>query len=279
MSEMRFSVTAVVENAKQDGFESEHGLSLWIETPNGPILFDTGQGKALLPNAERLNIDLAQANFLVLSHGHYDHTGAVDQVLAKNDTLMLVHHPDIFTTRYSIRPGTDPRDISIPPAIAAAIRALPPQRLCASRGPVELVPDVGTTGEVPRANTFEDVGGPFFLDDKGSTPDTIADDQSIWILTPKGLVVICGCAHSGVVNTVHQARRITGEHRVAGLIGGFHLNAASEHRLRETARVLMDWNVGFVATGHCTGDTAATYLRGLLGDRVRPLSTGVPIRF
>jgi len=279
MSETRFSVTAVVENAERDGFVSEHGLSLWIETPHGPILFDSGQGKALIPNAERLNVDLAQAHFLVLSHGHYDHTGAVDQVLAKNDSLMLVHHPDIFTTRYSIRPGEAPRNVSIPPAIAAAIRALPPQRICASRGPVELVPDVGTTGEVPRANTFEDVGGPFFLDTGSKTTDSIPDDQSIWILTPKGLVVICGCAHSGVVNTVHQARRITGEHRVAGLIGGFHLNAASEHRLRETARVLMDWNVGFVAPGHCTGATAIAYLRGLLGDRVKPIATGDAIRF
>ncbi|MBN2751589.1 MAG: MBL fold metallo-hydrolase [Rhodospirillaceae bacterium] len=279
MSATRFSATLIVENAEREGFVSEHGLALWLDTPQGAILFDTGQGKALIPNAERLNIDIAQAHFLVLSHGHYDHTGALDQALGKNDSLMLVHHPEVFRTRYSLRPNEAPRDISIPAAAAAAIRALPPQRVCSSRGPVELVADVGTTGEVPRANTFEDVGGPFFLDKEGKTPDDIPDDQSIWVLTEKGLVVICGCAHSGVVNTVHQARRITGEHRVAGLIGGFHLNAASENRLRETARVLLDWNVGFVAPCHCSGSSAITYLRTVLGNRVKAPGPGDTLKF
>lgn len=279
MPHARFTVTAVVENAPREGFVTEHGLSLWIDTPQGAILFDTGQGKALAPNAEHLNIDLATADFLVLSHGHYDHTGAIEAVLARNDSLMLIHHPEVFRTRFSVRTGETPRDIGISAAAAAAIRALPPRRTCCATAPVELVPGIGTTGEVPRATPYEDVGGPFFLDPEGQTPDTIPDDQSLWIKTDKGLVVICGCAHSGVVNTVHQARRVTGEHRVAGLIGGFHLNAASETRLRETARVLLDWNVGFIMPCHCSGQAATEYLRGTLGDRVQAFGMGDTLKF
>ncbi len=279
MPHTRFTIIPIVENAPRDGFVAEHGFALWVETPQGAILFDTGQGKALIPNAEHLNIDLGAAQFLVLSHGHYDHTGTIEPVLARNDSLMLVHHPEIFRTRFSLRPGEAPRDIGIPPAAAAAIRSLPPQRTCCSSAPVKIVPGVGTTGEVPRATPYEDVGGPFSLDTEGQTPDTIPDDQSLWIKTDKGLVVICGCAHSGVVNTVHQARRVTGEHRVAGLIGGFHLNAAGELRLRETARALMDWNVGFVMPCHCTGQAATDYLRDTLGDRVKTLGVGDVLKF
>lgn len=278
MAGSHFSVTVLVENTAREGFAAEHGLAFWIDTPQGPILFDTGQGGALLDNARRLNLDLGAAHFLVLSHGHYDHTGAVDQVLAHNDALMVVHHPELFRERYSVRPG-NVRSIGIPPACAAAIRALPPQRVCASAAPVELVPDVGTTGQIPRATAYEDVGGPFFLDAAGTVADDIPDDQSMWFLTEKGLVVISGCAHAGLVNTVHQARRVTGEHRVAGLIGGFHLNAASENRLEETARALIDWNVGFVMPCHCSGGAATQFMREALGARVLSPSAGDTLEF
>ena len=278
MARSRFTVTVVVENAAREGFVEEHGLAFWIETPQGSILFDTGQGAALRPNAERLNLDLSAAHFLVLSHGHYDHTGAVDQVLALNQSLMVVHHPEIFRERYSVR-ADDVRAIGIPPAAAAALRGLPPQRSCASRAPVELMTDVGTTGEVPRATLYEDTGGPFFLDAAGTIPDSMPDDQALWFLTEKGLVVICGCAHSGLVNTVHQARRVTGEHRIAGLIGGFHLLAASELRLEETARVLIDWNVGFVMPCHCSGSAATEFMRQALGARVVAPKAGDTLEF
>lgn len=278
MTRSRFTVTVVVENTAREGFVAEHGLAFWIETPHGAILFDTGQGQALAANAERLNLDLASANFLVLSHGHYDHTGAIDQVLASNQSLMAVYHPDVFRERYSVRPG-DARRIGMPPAAAAALRALPPQRKCATREPMELMPDVGTTGEIPRATLYENTGGPFFLDPAGTLPDAITDDQGLWFLTDKGLVVLCGCAHSGLVNTVHQARRITGEHRIAGLIGGFHLNAASDLRLEETARVLIDWNVGFVMPCHCSGSATTDFMRQALGDRVHAPSAGDTLEF
>lgn len=278
MAGSRFSVTVLVENAARDGFAAEHGLAFWIDTPHGPLLFDTGQGVALVANACRLNIDLGAAHFLVLSHGHYDHTGAVDQVLAHNHALMAVFHPEVFRERYSVRPG-NVRAIGMAPACAAAIRGLPPQRACASVAPMELVPDVGTTGQIPRATPYEDVGGPFFLDPEGKTPDDIPDDQSLWFLTDKGLVVVTGCAHAGLVNTVHQARRVTGEHRVAGLIGGFHLNAASEARLEETARALVDWNVGFVMPCHCSGGPATEFMREALGSRVLTPMAGDVLEF
>lgn len=274
----RFSVTVLVENTAREGFAAEHGLAFWIDTPQGAILFDTGQGTALVDNAQRLNIDLGTAHFLVLSHGHYDHTGAIDQVLARNDALMAVYHPEVFRERYSVKPG-NARPIGIAPACAAAIRALPPQRVCASAAPVELVPNVGTTGQIPRATPYEDTGGPFFLDAAGKAVDDIPDDQSLWFLTEKGLVVISGCAHAGLINTVHQARRVTGEHRVAGLIGGFHLNAASETRLEETARVLIDWNVGFVMPCHCSGGAATAFMRAALGERVLSPQAGDVLEF
>ena len=101
MTGSRFSATVLVENSAREGLAAEHGLAFWIETPQGPILFDTGQGTALVNNAGRLNLDLGAAHFLVISHGHYDHTGAADQILARNDKLMAVYHPEVFRERYS----------------------------------------------------------------------------------------------------------------------------------------------------------------------------------
>jgi len=274
-----YTITIIVENAERQGFASEHGLSMWIETPQGNILFDTGQGDALLPNATAMGIDLSLANYIVLSHGHYDHTGAIDQVLALNTKAMLVHHPEVFRTRYSIPSGEAARDISMKQRMSVAIHDLPPQRICSSRTSVELVPGVGTTGEIPRSNDYEDVGGPFFLDKAATRHDTVPDDQSLWFRTDEGLVIICGCAHAGIINTVHQARRASGEHRIAGLIGGFHLKSASERRLSETAKALMDWNVRFVHPCHCSGEVATSYLVSSLGDRVTQTGIGDILKF
>ncbi len=279
MSQREYTVTVVVENAERNGFACEHGLAFWIQTPDGNILFDTGQGNALIPNAAAMGIDLSTANYIVLSHGHFDHSGALDQVLEINTSAMLVHHPDIFRQRFSIPENEAPRYIGMQPNVCTAIHKLPPQRIFSSVASLELLPGVGTTGEIPRANSYEDVGGPFFLDEDRTQPDTVPDDQSLWFKTDQGLVIISGCAHAGIVNTVHQARRVTGEHRILGLIGGFHLHSASSHRMRETAKALTDWNVSFVHPCHCSGQNATDYLAAALGNRVTATGTGDILKF
>ena len=116
---------------------AEHGLSLWIEGSERPVLFDTGQGKALATNARRLGIDLGRAGTIVISHGHYDHTGGLPDVLGLATGARVVLHRDALTDRYSIDPARGPRQVGMPPGARGALESLPPERIARTLAALE----------------------------------------------------------------------------------------------------------------------------------------------
>jgi 7,8-dihydropterin-6-yl-methyl-4-(beta-D-ribofuranosyl)aminobenzene 5'-phosphate synthase len=253
-------LTVLVDNQAGFGCVAEHGFALWIESGGQRILLDTGQGAALTENACTLGVDLGQTDALVLSHGHYDHTGAVPLVLGAAPHARVYCHPCVTEPRYSIRDGAV-RDIRMPHFSMHALSILPLERMHWSGEPVCLGEGMGLSGFIPRRTDFEDTGGPFYLDPLGQRPDPLNDDQALWIATEAGLVVCVGCCHAGLVNTLLHLREITGEHRIRAVLGGLHLGGASSHRLEKTVQALREMAPGLLVPCHCTGEGAISSLR------------------
>ena len=262
----RFELTVICDNHAKNELLSEHGLSFYILADGLTILFDTGSGETLLPNAMKLGIDLAKCSHLVLSHGHYDHSGGVAQVLAKNTYCSVIAHPFILSDRYSRHADRPVKRIGMPVNERAVLQQLDPVRLHCSLVASFISDNIGITGFIPRTHVFEDTGGPFYLDETGQFADLIPDDQALWINTPQGLVVILGCCHSGVSNTVEYIRQLNDGAGVAGIIGGLHLLHASAERLEQTIIYLKKLKPQFIYAGHCTGDDVIVMLREHLRD-------------
>ena len=278
MQNSKVKITILVDNFAGDGLVSEHGLSLWIEIEDKHILFDTGQGGALKNNAHALGIDLGKTDMLVLSHGHYDHTGGIPDVLQMARNVKLYGHPGIIQPRYSMS-NEGVKAIKMPRESMVAIDKLPREQLHWVSQPVLLSNTIGITGPIPRKTSFEDPGGPFYLDPRGKNADFIDDDLALWIRKDDGLIVCVGCAHSGLVNTLKHIRYLNPGLRIRGIIGGFHLLNASRQRLDETIIALQAFEPDSVIPCHCTGDVAVTLLREELGDRVSYGTAGMTYEF
>jgi 7,8-dihydropterin-6-yl-methyl-4-(beta-D-ribofuranosyl)aminobenzene 5'-phosphate synthase len=272
------TITGLAENTAQGmGLLGEHGLSLWIETPETCVLFDTGQGLALAHNAKALGIDLDCADAIVLSHGHYDHTGGLHYSLSQAPNAALFLHPSALASRFSRREGIS-REIGMPLHARAAIEERRPS-ITWTRGPTAVGPGLFVTGPIPRRSAFEDTGGPFFLDADGTMPDPIEDDQAMWIETPGGVVVLLGCAHSGVVNTLDFIREQTGRKPLCALVGGMHLGSASDERMARTIEALSQLSIVGLWPCHCTGVTAMARLMTAFGTHCHPCGVGTRIAF
>jgi len=141
-------ISLLMDNRAKPGFLSEHGFSAWIEYEDQKILFDTGGSDALTENAQRMGIDLSTTDYLVLSHGHYDHTGYVAELLTLHPHIHVLMHPKATQQRYSIHPGIGPRDISMPPEARSALLAHSAERITATGKPHELLPGIGSTGAI-----------------------------------------------------------------------------------------------------------------------------------
>jgi len=270
-------ITVLVDNRAGEGLLSEHGLSFWIEADGKRILFDTGQG-ALEFNARILGVNLAETDTLVLSHGHYDHTGGIPMVLREARSAEIFFHPGVTHSRYAIR-GGKAKAIGMPREAMTAMEKLPPERLHPVQRPAMLSDRIGLTGPIPRAAAFEDTGGPFFLDPEGKAADPIEDDLALWIRTDDGLVVCAGCAHAGIVNTLDYVRGLAGGPRVRAVIGGMHLMEADPRRMTETIAALRVLPPDLLVPCHCTGEKAVEALTEAFGERVTPGAAGMAFRF
>jgi 7,8-dihydropterin-6-yl-methyl-4-(beta-D-ribofuranosyl)aminobenzene 5'-phosphate synthase len=249
----RVRITVLVENTAQGfGILAEHGLAYWIECNGQNVLFDTGQGNILANNAKRLGIRLQEADCIVLSHGHYDHTGGLPEALATNPRATVYAHPAALAPKYTRRADGTSKRIGLPDRTEGMLRSLG-QRLVRMEQPTSVAPGVTITGPVPRLTRFEDTGGPFFLDEACTTPDPLEDDQAAFLDTTDGTVVLLGCAHSGIINTLRYIRHLTADRPICSVIGGTHLVAASAERIAQTVEALRPFGIKQLAPAHCTG--------------------------
>ncbi len=268
------TITILVDNRAGGGLIAEHGFSLWIETADRHILFDTGQGDALEKNAHALGIDLAAADILVLSHGHYDHTGGVCQGLHRAGKAELYCHPGAVHPRYSVRNGM-PKSLKMQHQAMLAIDRLPWGRVHWVQHPLFLTDTLGLTGPISRATEFEDAGGPFFLDAKGQRPDPMDDEMALWIKTDQGLIVCVGCAHAGLINTLNHVQRLNYGLRIRAVIGGFHLLHADMPRIAQTIAALQELAPDQILPCHCTGKQAVAELSRAFTEACCPGEAGM----
>ncbi len=267
-------ITCLVENEAREGLQCEHGVAFFIEAPGGRVLFDMGQsGDALLHNAGPLGFDLAQLNAAALSHAHYDHVGGLPTfLLYSKDSLPLYVNPDFFRERYAIREGVR---FEIGPSITREELAEKVD-LRTSAGPAEIVPGVWTLGEIDEHPYF--VGGSAHLqsmgDDGKPQPDTYRDDLSLMLRTDEGWVLLCGCCHAGLLNTLAAARqRFDGP--IRAIVGGTHLGGVSDEDLALTVDKLgAEYGAPDLYVNHCTGHRAIDVLGDAFGDKVHPFHAG-----
>ncbi|THB70212.1 MAG: MBL fold metallo-hydrolase [Gammaproteobacteria bacterium] len=270
------SLKIVVDNNASDGYLSEHGFSVLIDDGNQKILFDCGQGDAFKHNLAKFKVPLSQINKLILSHGHYDHTGSIDEIVSQSKAIDIYAHPDIFETRYSIHPGVEARDISIKQQQLEAIHSLPDEQKIISTDMVQVSEKVFITGEIPRNNTYEDTGGPFYLDKQKEAVDIIYDDQSVCMDTDKGLVILTGCCHSGIVNTMDHVKALFSKN-IYMVIGGLHLVNATQERISRTIEVFGNFGVAKIVPCHCTGDNAIRLMQLEMGEMLQLGYAGMEI--
>lgn len=251
-----FKLTVVVENSTDyPGWLAEHGLSYLIERDDETLLFDCGQGPAFRHNFEKLKIK--QLDRLVLSHGHYDHVGNLSWLLKRFPALKIHAHPTAFAPKFSASQG-HLRPIGIPPVLAESVQHLP--NFAAVEGFTELLPGLYATGPIPRQEALEGATRNLFADKVG-TVDPLTDDQALVVQLNDGLLVILGCAHAGVINTLAYIQSHFPYEPIIGVIGGMHLKMADEARLAATAACLAKSVKKWVAPCHCSGWEAFYYLR------------------
>ena len=272
---MKLKLTTLSENTAGAGIVlAELGLSILIETDTTSILLDTGQSLSASYNADILGVDLSKVDKIVLSHGHVDHTGGLRQVFQKmRKSVEIVAHPDIWTAKYNRRRGRPDRYIGIP-FQRADLESLG-ARFNLSREPVRLADNIMTTGEVPMVTDFEAIDPQLFVKEGSDfRPDDLLDDQALIINTGVGLVVVLGCAHRGMINTLYHTQKLTGVKEIRLVIGGCHLVGASEARIWRTIAALKELGVGRIGISHCTGLPAAAIMATEFGENFFFNNTG-----
>jgi 7,8-dihydropterin-6-yl-methyl-4-(beta-D-ribofuranosyl)aminobenzene 5'-phosphate synthase len=273
----RLRVTVLVDNfVAAPDLLAEHGLAMLIEGDDWRILFDTGQEGVLRPNADALGVSLCPLDAVVLSHGHYDHTGGLAGLLREVSLSTIFLHPAAMQQKYARSDNPPHRSIGMPESSREALDAVQ-ERIVWTRSATKAVPGVWCTGEIPRLSVSENPAPGFFLDADCREPDPVADDQALFIETTNGLVVIAGCAHAGVVNTLDHVSALTGHKDVLALAGGLHLGRATHEELENCASAMASRNCRTLAPCHCTGMGAHSYLRTRFLSMVRDVGVGTEL--
>jgi len=271
---MDIKITTLSENTAGAGdLLGEWGLSILVEAYGMRLLLDTGQSISAAHNADVLGINLGTIDKIVLSHGHRDHTGGLQHLLKKIRSsnkdkqlpkINIIAHPDVFTTKCSRRQGKE-RVISIPFSRKELEQTGAEFHL--TDQPVKIHQNIMTSGEIPQVTSFEKVEPDLYVKQGDSwIHDSLADDQALIIASEVGLIVILGCAHRGVINTLRHAQHLTGIKKIHSVVGGTHLFNASQEQIWLTINELKEMGIKKLGACHCTGLPIAMLLAQAFGD-------------
>lgn len=259
----------------------EHGFSALIETDQGNYLFDTGGGRTIVANTLSLGKDLRTIKKIFLSHGHYDHTGGLVEVLRLKGKVDVHAHPHIFLDRLAIIKEKDKeikRFVGLP--YKKNFLELLGANFILNTEFTEVAEGIYLIGEVPRHTPFEKQDPRLFSEINGKiSPDLFADDQSLIIDTERGLVLILGCAHAGMINIINHVIGKIKKDKIWAIIGGTHLGFLTPEQLSESIQSLKKMKVELIGVSHCTGIRPVSKLMQEFGDRFFYGGVGTAIEF
>jgi 7,8-dihydropterin-6-yl-methyl-4-(beta-D-ribofuranosyl)aminobenzene 5'-phosphate synthase len=257
------TITILCENRASltKNIMGEHGFSAFVEQNGKKILLDTGQGLGLKPNAKTLGIDLDQIDTIVLSHGHYDHTGGLSQLLPFAQKTRVIAHPDIFIPKYFHEKDNLNKKFSYIGSTFSrdTLENDPNCELILQKNFIKISDGIFFSGQVPRITDFETNDKRLKLKHKkGLSDDLVFDDTSLLIETGKGPVILTGCAHSGIVNVMKHFENMTGHRQFYGVIGGTHIGFLnSDDQIEKTMAAFETYGLDLIAVSHCTGNEAS----------------------
>ncbi len=276
---MRLTVLAENSVPLSMSLVGEHGWSMLIEDGERLILFDTGQGIGFIKNARFLGKDPARIDTIILSHGHFDHTGGLMSALEACGGAEVYCHPAAFE-RKAVKRKFGDREITVDIGMRWPREQLEERgaRFNFITGPTEIGEKFLLTGEVPEKCDFEKIEPMFFVKDNGELrPDGIPDDLSMIIKGEQGPCVILGCAHRGIINILNLTRELTGSGEVESVFGGTHMLSRPEQNLQKTFEALKEFNLKKLGPSHCTGLTVCARLHNLFPQQYVWMNVGTSV--
>ena len=276
---MKTKVTVLCDNSVflNIGAIAEHGWAVHLQTEQGAFLLDTGQGQALLPNAMHFGVRLDELQGIMLSHHHLDHTGGLMALLRLRHPAPtnIYAHPELFKDSYRVE-GGEVMHIGMPFSRAA----LEGQgaRFHLDRGFRQVAPGLHLTGEIPRRTDFE-TGDRYLMvpAGEGYRRDALRDDQSVVVEGERGISVVLGCCHAGLINTLRHVTEQTGASHFHVVMGGTHLGLSDRAQLEATVTALRAFDIERLGVSHCTGQAGAMALAQAFGERFFFCSVGTAV--
>ncbi len=272
-------ITCLVDDCvHRAGLLAEHGLSFLVEMNGERVLLDTGTTDTVIHNADTLSVDLSDIHAIALSHGHYDHTNGLPHVLKRIEKATISCHPRAFEDKLVEREGEKP--VHVGPAWNRESLETNGVDFDVSSEGRYIARKMLLTGQIPRIHPKESVPSHFKRNGmNGLEHDEIFDDQCLVVQSSHGLVVVLGCTHSGIINTLDHVLSLNDNRSIYAIVGGLHLVGASLERIRWTIKKIRSYGIRYMGLCHCTGIEAYCELSRAFPDQCRYIPAGTVIQF